>query len=95
MTKVIIESNNEWASKKIASTLKTEARLLKKVIQRTRDKLRDFEKRYGKFNRERLYGKVDDMVLLEWEGEREVLERLEEKLKALEEITFEYKRVPG
>ena len=53
--------------------------------------MKDFEAKYGKLNRSSLYGKVNDMELLEWEGELETLERLNKKLRSLEEITFEYK----
>ncbi|NIP27404.1 MAG: hypothetical protein GWO38_27230 [Phycisphaerae bacterium] len=91
MTKVTIQTRNDWAKRKIASAINTEAELLQKAIARIRDKLQDFEARYGKLDREALYGKIDDMELLEWEGEIEVLERLRERLKSLEEITFEYK----
>ena len=89
MTKLIVETNNEWTKKKITSAIKTETEILKKVIDRIRNKLKNFELRYGKFNRELLYGKVDDMELLEWEGEIETLEKLTKKLESLEEITFE------
>ncbi|OQY01631.1 MAG: hypothetical protein B6I22_14310 [Desulfobacteraceae bacterium 4572_123] len=30
----------------------------------------DFEHRYGKLDRDSLYGQVDDMEIIEWEGER-------------------------
>ncbi|MBI5748698.1 MAG: hypothetical protein HZA00_06180, partial [Nitrospinae bacterium] len=50
-----------------------------------------FESKYGKLDRESLYGKIDDLELIEWEGEMETLERLLKKLNSLEEITFEYK----
>ncbi len=91
MTKLTVEPDNDWTKKKIEGAIHTEIELLKKAVQRTQLKLYDFENKYGKFDRDSLYGKVDDMVLIEWEGEIETLKRLQEKLKSLEEITFEYK----
>jgi hypothetical protein len=91
MTKLIIETDNEWTKKKIADAINTETEILKKVIYRIENKLRDFETRYGTLDRNSLYGRVDDMELLEWEGELETLERLNDKLKSLEEITIEYR----
>lgn len=38
-----------------------------------------------------LYGKIDDMELIEWEGELETLQRIQKRLKSLEEIVFEYR----
>ena len=91
MTKLTVETDNDWTKKKIESAIHTEIELLKKAVGRTQAKLQEFENRYGRFDRDSLYGKVDDMELLEWEGELETLTRLQEKLKSLEEITFEYK----
>ena len=91
MTKLIIETDDEWTKKKIKDAIYTETEVLKKVIHRMKDKLRDFENKYGKLDRESFYGKVEDMELLEWEGELETLERLNKKLKSLEEIVIEYR----
>lgn len=91
MTRLTVETDNDWTKKKIESAIHTEIELLRKAVQKTRGKLQDFENRHGKFDRDSLYGKVDDMELIEWEGEIETLRRLQEKLKSLEEITFEYK----
>lgn len=91
MTRLVVETNDNWTKKKIEDAIHTETDLLRKAVQRTQSKLQEFENKYGKFGRDSLYGKVDDMELLEWEGEIETLRRLREKLKSLEEITFEYK----
>ncbi len=91
MTKLTVETDNDWTKRKIKDAIHAEIDMLRKAVQRTQTKLQDFENRYGKFNRDSLYGKVDDMELIEWEGELETMERLQEKLKSLEEITFEYK----
>ena len=91
MTKLIVQTDNEWTKRKIIDAIHIEAEILKKAVFRIQNKLRDFETKYGKLNREALYGKVDDMELLEWEGELETLEKLKKRLLSLEEITFEYR----
>ncbi|RMF91138.1 MAG: hypothetical protein D6736_05665 [Nitrospinota bacterium] len=91
MTKLILETDNEWTKKKITEAIHTETAILRKAIQRIQEKLDAFEARYGPLEREALYGKIDDMELIEWEGELETLERLQTKLHSLEEITIEYR----
>ncbi|MBI4378562.1 MAG: hypothetical protein HY578_05630 [Nitrospinae bacterium] len=91
MTKLIIETDDGWTREKIRDVIFTEINLLNKAINRIQSKLKDFENKYGKLDRKSLYGKVDDMELIEWEGEMETLGKLQKKLKSLEEITFEYK----
>jgi hypothetical protein len=91
MTRLILETDNEWTKRKIKDAIQIEAEILKKAISRIQDKLKVFETKYGKLDREVLYGKVDDMELLEWEGELETLEKLQKRLLSLEEITFEYR----
>lgn len=48
-----------------------------------------FEKRYGNLDRDALYGRVDDLELVEWEGERETLARLRTRRERLEGIRLE------
>jgi len=91
MTKLILETDNDWTKRKIKTVLNTEKELFKRAINKSQVKLNNFENKYGKLDREKLYGKVDDMDLIEWEGEIETLERLERNLSSIEEITFEYK----
>ena len=91
MTRLVVETDNAWTKKKIEGAIHIETDLLRKAVQKIQSKLREFENKYGKFDRDALYGKVDHMELIEWEGELETLERLNKKLKSLEEITFEYK----
>ena len=90
MTKLVIETDNNWTKRKIQEAIHTEIELLKKSINKTQDKIVNFEARYGKFDKDTIYGTIDDMELIEWEGEIETLERLNNKLKSLEEIIFEY-----
>ena len=91
MTKLTVETDNNWTRKKIKEAIHTEIEMLRKAAQRTQVKLKDFENKHGKFDRNSFYGKVDDLILVEWEGEFETLKKLQEKLKSLEDITFEYK----
>ena len=91
MTKLTVETDNNWTKKKIKEAIHTEIEMLRKATQRIQVKLKDFENKHGKFDRNSFYGKVDDLILVEWEGELETLKKLQEKLKSLEDITFEYK----
>ncbi|GEM_PF-768486 len=93
MTKVIIQTDDEWTKRKIISAIHTEIELLKKAIEQVTERVQDFENKYGKLSRNSLFGKIDDMELLEWEGEIEVLKRMKKKLKSLEDIIFEYQRL--
>ena len=91
MTRLIIETDNNWTREKIKDSIHAEISLFRKTTDKLQHKLKDFENRYGKLDRKSLYGKIDDMELIEWEGEIETLERLQKKLRSLEEIIFEYK----
>jgi hypothetical protein len=62
-----------------------EAHLLRKTANKVQNKIREFENKYGKLDRENFYGKVDDMELLEWEDEIETLKKVQARLKSLEE----------
>jgi hypothetical protein len=90
MTKVIAQNSDLWTLRKIQALVGLEADLLKKQISGIQNKITGFEDRYGKLDREAMYGQVDDMELIEWEGELETLERLRSKLTRLEEVGFEY-----
>lgn len=91
MTKLIIETDDKWTRKKIKLAIDTEIYLLKKTLDKVQEKIEGFENKYGKLNRDRLYGNIDDMELIEWEGETETLQRIQKRLKSLEEIIFEYR----
>lgn len=91
MTKLIIETDDNWTREKIKMAIDSEVQVLRKTVQKIRDKIRDFERKYGSPEREKLYSKIGDMELIEWEGEIETLKRVERKLKSLEEINFEYR----
>ena len=53
------------------------------VIDKIQNKIKGFEDKYGKLDREKLYGKIDDMELMEWEGEMESQQKVQVKLKFL------------
>ncbi len=52
-------------------------------------KLAAFEAKFGTRDRKGLFGKVDDMTLVEWEGEQETLARLRPRLQRLQEFQVE------
>lgn len=89
MTRVIAENNDVWTLKKIRSWVELETAILNKEIGNVENKLKVFENQYGNLDREVLYGQVDDMELLEWEGEIETMNRLREKLTRINQIVFE------
>ena len=85
MTKLILETDNNWTKRKIKTILNAEKNLIKRAINKSQEKLNEFENKYGKLDREKLYGQVDDMELIEWEGEIKTVERLEKNLSSIEE----------
>ena len=90
MTRVIIETDNAWTIGKISNAINAEILLLQRSLAKTQGKINRFEVKYGKTaDRSVLYGHVDDMELIEWEGEVETLNKLQEKLCSLEEIRIE------
>ncbi len=90
MIKIIAQPTEIWTLRKIQSLLSLETVFLKRQIRNTQNKIGDFERLHRTPCRDSLYGHVDDMELLEWEGEIETLRRLERKLTSLKEISFEY-----
>ncbi len=77
----------------VEAALHNEVRLLEAGINRTRQKLQEFEKRFGlssaEFIRRYEQGKVEESLeFAEWIGEYRLLERLQEKIETLREIRF-------
>jgi hypothetical protein len=89
MIKIINQNDELWALNKLRSLVGIETEVLGKQLQISQNKIDAFETRYGKLNRTALYGKVDDMELIEWEGEIETMNRLKKKLASLERISFQ------
>ena len=90
MTRVIIETSDQSVAERIGVMMQNELYLLRKAAQNVRAKIKNYEKKYGSSETlGLLYGKVDDMELIEWEGELATLVRLENKLAAFEGIRVE------
>ena len=79
MTRLIIETDDKWTREKIRLAIDTEIYLLKKALDKVKEKIKEFEIKYGELDRESLYGKIDDMELIEWEGETETLQRIQKR----------------
>lgn len=90
MTKLIVQTQNDWARRKIETAIASERTLLQKAVSKTEGKVKAFEQKHGSLDRGALYGMIDDMELLEWEGENEILEKMKEQLTSLQEIAIEY-----
>ena len=92
MTRLVVEANNIWAIEKVKGAINAEISILARAVKKTKTKLASYEKKYGKLkNRKSLYGKADDMDMIEWEGEVETLRRLQQNLASLKEMNLEYK----
>jgi hypothetical protein len=89
MTRVIAQNGDDWTLRKIRSLVDREAVVLEKQIGKIEGKIAAYEEQYGKLD-DALYVRVDDMELLEWDGEVETMRRLREKLASLERIAFEH-----
>ena len=77
----------------VEAALHNELRLLQANIKRTEQRLRDFETRFGLSTTEFLQRYENDelpetLESIEWVGESRMLERLQEKAQALQEIRF-------
>ncbi|MEI7673475.1 MAG: hypothetical protein WCK00_15315 [Deltaproteobacteria bacterium] len=93
MTRIIIETDDVWTIGRISNAINAEILLLQRSVARTQGKIARFAGKYGITNdRSILYGHVDDMELIEWEGEIETLNKLQEKLHSLEDIRIEERR---
>ena len=93
MTRVIIETQNDFVLAAISNAVNAEIMLLQRSLARVREKIRHFETKYGhNADRSALYGHIDDMELLEWEGEIETADKLQNKLFSLEDIQIEERR---
>lgn len=90
MIKIITQNDELWALNKLRSLVGIETEVLGKQLQNSQNKVDAFENRYGTQDRDALYGKIDDMELIEWEGEIETINRLKKKLASLERISFQH-----
>ena len=78
----------EAAIRLIQSGLLKEAAFLRLGIEKTTVRMAHFEEKYGCSLQELVSSttQIDDIDLVEWEGEIEVLHRLGKKLKQIDEL---------
>ena len=89
MAKTIITLKDDLSLAVVQHAIEREKRLLTLAINQAEEKLAVFEARFGTHNRQSLFGTVDDMDLIEWEGEEDTLARLRQRLQRLKEIQVE------
>lgn len=86
MPKQIITMQDSLASTVLQEAIERERQVLRLSIDQVEANVAAFERKFGTHDRTSLFGKVDDMQLIEWEGEEETLARLRPRLQRLEEI---------
>ncbi len=89
MPKQIITMQDSLSSTVLQEAIEREKQVLRLSIDQVEANVAAFERKFGTPERTSLFGKVDDMQLIEWEGEEETLARLRPKLQRLEEIQVE------
>lgn len=89
MAETIITLKDDLSLAVVQQAIEREKRLLTLAINQGEEKLAAFEARFGTSDRQRLFGTVDDMDLIEWEGEEDTLTRLRQRLQRLKEIQVE------
>lgn len=89
MSKEIITLKDDLSSIVLQQAIEREKRLLSLAIDQAEEKLAAFEAKFGTRDRQSLFGKVDDMDLIEWEGEEDTLLRLRPRLQRLKELQVE------
>lgn len=71
MAKVIFEPGEREAKEINCHAIEREKRIIRLCMGKTEGKLEEYRNKYGELDREKLYGIIDDMELIEWEGEIE------------------------
>ncbi len=89
MSKAIITLKDDLSLAVLRQAIEREERLLGLAIDQAEAKVAAFEARFGTRERKSLFGTVDDMDLIEWEGEEETLLRLRPRLQRLKELQVE------
>lgn len=89
MSKAIITLKDDLSLAVLRQAIEREERLLGLAIDQAEAKVAAFEARFGTRDRKSLFGTVDDMDLIEWEGEEETLVRLRPRLQRLKELQVE------
>lgn len=89
MPQEVITVTDPLALTVLQQAVEREKRLLRLSIAQTESKIAVFEAQFGARGRTDLFGKVDEMILIEWEGEEDTLGRLRPRLQRLEELRIE------
>lgn len=89
MPKQIITLKDSLSSTVLQEAIEREKQVLRLYIGQVEANVAAFERKFGTHDRTSLFGKVDDMQLIEWEGEEETLARLRPMLQRQEEIQVE------
>ena len=89
MTTEVITLKDALSRMVLQQAIERERRVFDFSIAQVSAKLEAFQKKYGAMDSNSLYGKVDDLELVEWEGEKETLARLRARLERLEGIRVE------
>ena len=84
----VVAPDKQFAGNALEWALDREIELARMAVQVSKDRIKEFEDKYGRSLRSALNrrGKVDELVLAEWEGEVEALDRLKRKVAALKDI---------
>lgn len=88
VNKLILSAGDRELRHIVEGALDREKRITEMALVRTCDRLRSFEKRFGGLEEARLSG-VDELEIVEWEGELLTYQRLKERLARLESLQLE------
>ena len=89
MTPKVITLKDSFSQDVLQHAINREMRVLHWSVTQVKTKLASWEGKYHVDDPKSLFGKVDDMELIEWIGEQETLSRLRSRLQCLEEIQVE------
>jgi hypothetical protein len=93
MSKIIIENASERTQELLRTAILGQIERLQASLERSRARLEDFQKKYGKelsqITAEDLEG--GDLEYVEWAGEAELRRRLEDDLRRLRELEIAHR----
>ena len=89
MAKEVITLKDSFSQDVLQHAINREMRVLHLSVTQVQAKLTSWEGKYQADDPKGLFGKVEDMELVEWIGEQETLSRLRSRLQCLEEIQVE------
>jgi len=84
----VVAPDTRFASEALEWALDREIDLARMAVQVSKERVKEFEERYGRKLRSALSSpeRIDEIDLAEWEGEVMALDRLKRKVAALKEI---------